>query len=214
MEDKRRTYIADDLDVHFELARCIHSAECVRNLPEVFDTSRKPWVDPTRAPADQVAKAVQRCPTGALKYTRKDGGAPEKASARNTAEVIPNGPLYLRGDLEIVDSGTIVRETRVSLCRCGASANKPFCDGAHTEVGFRDDGHARIGKLVEVLPEGPLTIKLVKNGPLSVRGPLEITDAAGRVVFRSDKLSLCRCGASGNKPLCDGKHMKIKFVSS
>jgi uncharacterized Fe-S cluster protein YjdI len=66
----RRTYETDAIRVHWDSARCIHTGVCLRTLPQVFDTSRRPWVDIEAADADAIADAVERCPTGALRYER------------------------------------------------------------------------------------------------------------------------------------------------
>lgn len=111
---------------------------CVRDLPDVFLPEARPWVVVDAADADVVAAAVEHCPTGALHYRRLDGAADEQAPEETTVEPRPNGPLFLRGRLRIVaaDGEVIRRDTRVALCRCGASGNKPFCDGSHRRIGF------------------------------------------------------------------------------
>jgi uncharacterized Fe-S cluster protein YjdI len=138
MSSKIREYTGEGIVVSYDVQRCIHAAECVRTLPQVFDPNRRPWINPQDASADDVAAAVQRCPTGALHFTRTDGGAPEPVPTENTITLEPNGPLYIRGNIELTDAqGTIVlHDTRVALCRCGASEIKPFCDGSHERVGF------------------------------------------------------------------------------
>ena len=98
----------------------------------------RPWVVVDAADADAVAAAIESCPTGALHYRRVDGGREEQQPAETTVEPRPNGPLFVRGAVRIVDpDGHLIREvTRVALCRCGASENKPFCDGSHLRIGF------------------------------------------------------------------------------
>jgi Iron-binding zinc finger CDGSH type len=90
------------------------------------------------AGAEAIAAVVEECPTGALHYRRLDGGSQETGDEETTVDPRPNGPLFLRGRLRIVDpEGGVIREdTRVALCRCGGSANKPFCDGTHRRIGF------------------------------------------------------------------------------
>jgi uncharacterized Fe-S cluster protein YjdI len=133
-----RTYVGDAIEVHWEAALCIHTQNCVHALPEVFRAAARPWILLDGADADAVAAAVERCPTGALHYRRLDGGAQETVTSELTVEPRPNGPLFLRGRVRIVgDDGVAVREdTRVALCRCGGSGNKPFCDGTHRRIGF------------------------------------------------------------------------------
>ena len=136
-----RTYTGAAIEVDWEPKLCIHVQNCVRNLPQVFKADERPWIVIDGAAADEVATAVEKCPTGALHYRRLDGGAQEQAPAETTVEPRPNGPLFVRGRLRIVgDDGEVIREdTRAALCRCGGSANKPFCDGTHRTNGFTTD---------------------------------------------------------------------------
>jgi uncharacterized Fe-S cluster protein YjdI len=133
-----RTYAGEAIEVHWEPRLCIHVRNCVRDLPNVFLPEARPWVAVDAADADAVAAAVERCPTGALHYRRLDGGGQEEPPAETTIEPRPNGPLFLRGRLQLLDpDGHLIREdTRAALCRCGASGNKPFCDGSHRRIGF------------------------------------------------------------------------------
>jgi CDGSH-type Zn-finger protein len=100
----------------------------------------------------------------------------------------------------------------MTLCRCGGSANKPFCDGSHAKLGFSDDGALRApGKPAPAAPSGPVEIRAGRNGPLMLTGPVMLVGANGRSAF-SETTFLCRCGASRNKPYCDGAHVRIGFV--
>jgi uncharacterized Fe-S cluster protein YjdI len=139
MNEKILVYDGDEITVQYSVTRCIHAAECVRGLPAVFDPNRRPWIDPNAASAEEIAAVVQRCPTGALHFVRKDGGEAEAEPEENTITLVPDGPLYLHGNIEIQHSdGTVLlQDTRVALCRCGASKAKPFCDGSHTQAGFQ-----------------------------------------------------------------------------
>ena len=136
-----RTYTGEAIEVHWERQLCIHVQNCVRKLPQVFKADARPWIVVAGADADAVAAAIEQCPTGALHYRRLDGGPQEEPPDETTVDPRPNGPLFLRGRLRIVgDDETLVREdTRVALCRCGGSANKPFCDGTHRRNGFTSD---------------------------------------------------------------------------
>src|SRR6185503_6275002 len=115
-----REYRTDRITVQWNAERCIHSGNCVRSLPRVFAPNRRPWVDPTAAEADAIAAAVLRCPTGALHFVRTDGGAQEVPDAPATVTPVRDGPLYMRGDVEIrgADGAVIRRDTRAALCRC------------------------------------------------------------------------------------------------
>ena len=115
-------------DEHAALA-----AQCVFGLPDVFDPERKPWIEPDKAEADAIARVVARCPTGALHFERADGGPAEQPDVVNRVRAMRNGPLHVRGAIEIqLPDGTVIRDTRVALCRCGGTQSPPFCDNSHT----------------------------------------------------------------------------------
>ena len=131
--DLTREYSGTGIRVQWYASRCIHSAECIRALPHVFNPRRRPWVDVDAAGADEIADAILRCPTGALHFVRTDGGHQETAPAEVEIRVVRDGPYYVRGDVEIRDPDDNVfrRDTRMALCRCGHSAHMPFCDNTH-----------------------------------------------------------------------------------
>ncbi len=215
---KKHIYEGRNGAITYELKRCIHAAECVRGLPEVFNPDAKPWVDADGAAADEVATVIARCPTGALQYERTDDGPAEQAPAINTITVIADGPLHVHGDLALAETAaaTPVPELRVALCRCGASKNKPYCDNSHRGIDFEDPGALGTSRL---LPEaaaqgGVLGITPAANGPLLLQGPFELSSTGAKTVCSGEKAALCRCGASENKPYCDGSHRKIGFEAS
>ena len=137
-----RTYANDSIEVRWEPRLCIHTRNCVRGLGEVFDPEARPWVRVDGADATRIAETILTCPTGALHFRRLDGGPQEQPPAETTIEPRANGPLFVRGRVRIVDErGEVVRDdTRLALCRCGGSRNKPFCDGTHREIGFTSGG--------------------------------------------------------------------------
>jgi uncharacterized Fe-S cluster protein YjdI/CDGSH-type Zn-finger protein len=139
-----REYRDGRIVVYWAPQFCIHTANCLNAQPDVFDAMRRPWVVLDTADAGEIAAAVLTCPTGALSFERLDGGAQEPAPEETTVEPRPNGPLYLRGRIRMAAArgtdarGNITRDTtRVALCRCGGSDNKPYCDGTHRANGFR-----------------------------------------------------------------------------
>ncbi len=218
MSTKLRRYDGKDIVVEYDAKRCIHVAECVRGLPGVFEKERHPWVDPDVATPDQVAEVVTRCPTGALRFVRKDGGTGEAAPDANIATLEAGGPVYIKGDIEIVDGeGKLkLRDVRVAFCRCGASDNKPLCDGKHSDAGFIASGAMAEPKArpEEFLPGGKLTVTPLENGPLRAEGVLEIRSSDGRQTSYHDvRVFFCRCGSSKNKPFCDGSHKEIGFTT-
>jgi uncharacterized Fe-S cluster protein YjdI len=135
-----RDYRTDSIIVFWEPSLCIHATECIRGLPRVFNPRARPWVRIENASADAVADVVARCPSGALAFRRLDGGPEESVPDPPEVYAEPNGPLHVRGHIRIEDqTGELLREmTRATLCRCGHSANKPFCDLTHIRIGFHD----------------------------------------------------------------------------
>jgi uncharacterized Fe-S cluster protein YjdI len=132
-----KEYATEEIVVEWEPRLCIHSKNCVRALPQVFDDSRRPWVKVDAATADEVEAAVARCPSGALR-TRRIGVPTATRQQQPEVRASANGPLLVSGGVRIVDAeGTVLYEgERAALCRCGGSGNKPFCDGTHEKIGF------------------------------------------------------------------------------
>ncbi|MBL1214629.1 MAG: hypothetical protein HND52_14835 [Ignavibacteriae bacterium] len=140
MPEKRIKYKSDSIEISFAPKLCIHAAECANGLPDVFDPNKKPWVDPNAAEVQEIVDVIEKCPSGALKYQRFDGSENEKPGETIKIITVPNGPLYVSGDIKLTNSdGEEINETRVALCRCGASKNKPLCDNTHLEVNFNAD---------------------------------------------------------------------------
>ncbi|MEZ4767298.1 MAG: CDGSH iron-sulfur domain-containing protein [Caldilineales bacterium] len=214
MTNLAKRYYGEDIDVTFEARRCVHVAECLRGAPKVFDTSRRPWIDPANEPADKIAAVVMRCPSGALKFERKDGGPGEEATEETVIWTPARNPLYIRGHftLEVPGEAEPLHDTRATLCRCGASENKPFCDNAHRKTGFAADGE--LGENQARVAGGDaarLQIIPMANGPLRLRGDFRLVGGHGRTVYTGNRALLCRCGASNNKPFCDDSHEQIGF---
>jgi len=213
---KIRSYEAEGIRVAYDAGRCIHAAECVRGLPDVFDPERVPWIDAAAAPPGELATVVRRCPTGALSYERLDGGPQEEPAPSNELRVVPAGPVYASGELVLLDAERreLGRESRAALCRCGASRRKPFCDGSHADAGFEDSGQLGLPKLGATGAADPavLTVRLRANGPLVLEGRFRIEGADGGAA-EGTAGALCRCGASKNKPFCDGTHVEIGFTA-
>ena len=201
------------LALSFETKRCIHARFCVTGAPNVFLANvQGPWIHPDAMEVERVVEVAHACPSGAITYHRLDGVHDEPAPPVNLAAIREAGPYAFRGQLEIDGEPVGYRAT---LCRCGASKNKPFCDSSHHEVGFAASGEPPSGK-TDMLPvrDGTLAIEPETNGPLAVSGNLEITSGTGRVVARVMTARLCRCGGSSTKPFCDGTHARIGFKST
>jgi uncharacterized Fe-S cluster protein YjdI len=71
-EATTKAYSGNGITVTFDSEVCIHAGRCVQGLPAVFDVNARPWIDVSGAPADEIAAQVDRCPSGALQYTRED----------------------------------------------------------------------------------------------------------------------------------------------
>lgn len=212
-EKKVFNYDGAQADVHWDGRLCIHIGECGRAPNDLFVGGRQPWCQPDQASPDEVAEVVNRCPTGALTYLRKDGGEVEAADAENVVSVMYNGPLYVRGDLEVEGASGDMPGVRfrAALCRCGQSKNKPFCDNSHEDAGFKDYGAVGDGGEGFDAPGGTLKVGRAPNGPLLLSGNFSIVAASGRKAWKGTKAALCRCGHSQNKPFCDGAHKKAGF---
>ncbi len=204
-----KTYSGKDIAIGFDMKRCIHARNCFLKLPQVFDPTRRPWVDPDAAPAEEIAATIRTCPSGALSFTRSDGGLEEAPTPINRVTVLENGPLAVQGDLHISETPM----QRATLCRCGKSKNKPFCDYAHVDSGFTATGEPKPQeKPADAQDPAALSVVAVPGGPLKLDGPLEITSGTGHRIAVCDRAFLCRCGASKNKPYCDGSHKAIGFT--
>lgn len=188
----------------------IHSRNCVLNHPEVFRPNVKgPWIAPDNATAEELAALAHICPSGAISYERHDGAPQEKAPRLNIVRLVENGPLVVHAEIKIKGKSAGFRAT---LCRCGASKNKPYCDGSHVKIGFRGTGEPENmeGENPEAM-DGVLEFTPAQNGPLLFKGAVEIIAGSGRRVTCASKGAFCRCGASKNKPFCDGSHQEIGF---
>lgn len=209
-----KSYDGSAIRVRFDPRRCIHAAECARGLPAVFDPEKRPWIDPDGASADQIARVVHRCPSGALTYERLDGKPGEPEPAENTVTLSPDGPVYVRGRLKVSSASgeEVFTGTRAALCRCGASKNKPFCDNAHVDATFTDPGVT--GSLPGATADdatGELAITAAANGPLLLKGAYRVVASDESASTPLAKGALCRCGQSANKPFCDGTHTQVGF---
>jgi len=129
----RKRYTGAAVDVSYDAVRCRHAAECIRGLPAVFDTGRRPWILPDGADAEDVVRVVARCPTGALRAHPVAPAAGEQPVTPTEVSALPGGPVLVRGDLHVTGPGGLEeRETRAALCSCGSTDHAPYCDGSGT----------------------------------------------------------------------------------
>ena len=157
-----RRYRNDEITVYWKPSACVHASYCYRELIEVFDPSRRPWVDINGAPTQKIIETVNLCPTEALswkwnneeknkhvgndqanhvKFRRPELMDHDSSAAEGrpvTVKIMADGPIILKGDFSLTYEGKIkeVHDSMVSICRCGASNHMPFCDGQHRKIGF------------------------------------------------------------------------------
>ncbi len=135
-----KEYTNEEITVIWKADLCAHSTNCWKNLVSVFDPRRRPWVDMEAASSDEIIKAVDNCPSRALSYRINKGVEMKEEEKSVDVKIKPakNGPYLISGNFTILDSeGNIIEsDKKVALCRCGASGNKPFCDGTHKQSGF------------------------------------------------------------------------------
>lgn len=136
---KEHTYTNGEVTIIWKADLCSHSRKCWTGLKEVFKPGERPWIRPDGATTERIIAQVEQCPSGALTY-RMNAAEPVTASAAAgpEVEVTPNGPLLLKGNCSVrhADGRNETREKVTAFCRCGASANKPYCDGSHRNSGF------------------------------------------------------------------------------
>ncbi len=142
MENITKHYSNGEITIVWKPTVCIHSTKCWKGadgLREVFNPGERPWIKPLGATTERIKEQIGRCPSGALSYTVNNAEAQEsEVVSENIVEISPNGPLLVYGNLSIKDKdGNVSKKSKVTaFCRCGQSANKPFCDGTHRKVGF------------------------------------------------------------------------------
>lgn len=136
--DRVDTYVGKHISIHRNRDVCSHVGHCIRNLPSVFKKGREPWADPDAVDPEEIAKLIRTCPSGALSYT-VNGKLYKDYSYGPEIFVLKDGPYNITG-VRLDDSDGSVPETQdhYALCRCGASRNKPFCDGRHSTDKFKD----------------------------------------------------------------------------
>lgn len=216
MPGKRiRSYEGSDILIKYDPNRCIHAAECVQGLGQVFNPDAKPWIDADGAPAEDIVTVIGKCPTGALSCETRGLVQHDPPSVPTPVKLsmCADGPIYVHGTFALMTPGgeATEAEPRLALCRCGASSSKPYCDNAHAGERFVDAGDIQAEGGEVSGEEGSLTMTPLPNGPVLLRGPFVLTSADGSRVFRGNKAALCRCGESAKKPFCDGVHSKIGF---
>jgi len=138
-QNKTKEYSNGEITVVWKPDLCIHSGICVKTLPQVYDPKARPWVNVENASTDELKAQVNKCPSGALTYYMNDNEDQEAIEQETRVEVLENGPLLVYGTLQVTssDGSTETKNKTTAFCRCGASSNKPYCDGSHVKDGFR-----------------------------------------------------------------------------
>jgi CDGSH-type Zn-finger protein len=140
IEDRRESYRGEKITIHDNRGVCAHAGRCTDGLPSVFRLKQEPWIDPNGAAPEEIIATVGQCPSGALS-TSAGSAEPRDRAGEPAIFVAPNGPYIVTGGLELLDTdrGEGASAEKFTLCRCGGSRNKPFCDGSHWHRKFRDD---------------------------------------------------------------------------
>ncbi|RNC85130.1 MAG: hypothetical protein ED556_11230 [Winogradskyella sp.] len=136
---KIKEYTNGDVTVVWEAEKCIHSAMCVKGLPHVFKPKERPWISVDAASTDELIETIKKCPSGALSYYMNAQDNNEAVKLETQVEVLENGPLLVYGTLNVThkDGSQETKNRTTAFCRCGASQNKPYCDGAHVKLEFK-----------------------------------------------------------------------------
>ena len=140
MAGKTKTYTNGEVTIKWAPDLCIHSGMCVKGLPDVFNPKEQPWINMDAATTEALIGTVQKCPSSALSYfMNNEKEVMEQKTIKTRVEVRPNGPLLVYGTLEITnhDGQVETKSKTTAFCRCGASSNKPYCDGEHVKIGFQ-----------------------------------------------------------------------------
>lgn len=142
MKEITKKYTNGEVTIVWKPHVCIHSTLCWKGaagLREVFDPAEKPWIKPEGASTERIIEQIKKCPSGALSYyMNNDENKPQEIHVESIVEASPNGPLLVYGNIVVKDKeGNETRKNKVTaFCRCGASGNKPYCDGSHRKIGF------------------------------------------------------------------------------
>jgi len=138
-QNRRISYVGKRVTIHDNRGICSHAGFCTDRLKTVFRMNQEPWIDPDGASAKEIIETVKKCPSGALSYSIEN--VEYRDQDREPMVTVTNdGPYAITGGIELmgVTLGEGASKEHYTLCRCGASKNKPFCDGSHWHVGFRD----------------------------------------------------------------------------
>ena len=134
-----KEYSNGEITILWKPKTCIHAAECVKRLPNVYKPNEKPWMQIENATTAELKEQILACPSGALTYISKNQIKTKDMESKTKVNAMQNGPLLVEGMIEVTNpDGSIEnKEKTTAFCRCGASLNKPYCDGEHRKVDFK-----------------------------------------------------------------------------
>ncbi|MDP9463033.1 MAG: CDGSH iron-sulfur domain-containing protein [Actinomycetota bacterium] len=132
---ERADLVGGDVNVRYDQNICVHAGFCGTTVTNVWDEAAK--IGDTAARMHAIAM-IEHCPSGALTYQL--GGVDNEPLLPQAVAVVNDGPLWVTGRVPVTssDGTTLEARNRVTLCRCGVSANKPLCDGSHKAAGFTE----------------------------------------------------------------------------
>jgi CDGSH-type Zn-finger protein len=142
IKDKRENYTGKRITIHDNRGICAHAGRCTDGLAAVFRLNQEPWVHPDSAGPEEIISIIQKCPSGALSYSVDNVEQPDR-DGEPTIYVAPNGPSVVSGGPDLVDTTRAegASKEHYTICRCGGSKNKPFCDGTHWHIKFIDENN-------------------------------------------------------------------------
>jgi CDGSH-type Zn-finger protein len=142
IKDKRENYTGKRITIHDNRGICAHAGRCTDGLAAVFRLNQEPWVHPDSAGPEEIISIIQKCPSGALSYSVDNVEQPDR-DGEPTIYVAPNGPYVVSGGPDLVDTTRAegASKEHYTICRCGGSKNKPFCDGTHWHIKFIDENN-------------------------------------------------------------------------
>ena len=133
-----KEYAGGQITIHDNRSVCAHAGYCTDRSPNVFRMKKEPWIEPDGDRADKTVATIKMCPSGALSYSI-NRAAQQTESTMPCIRILKDGPYFVTGGPQLIcDRAPHIAE-RYTLCRCGASRNKPYCDGSHWNSGFKDD---------------------------------------------------------------------------
>lgn len=135
----KKEYTNGEITVVWKAEKCIHSGNCVKGLPGVFKPKERPWIQLETVSSEEIKNTIDKCPSGALSYYINDEKTSRESKPTTHLELIENGPLIVHGPISIKSGNeeSTLDGPRASICRCGASSKKPFCDGSHKKIDFK-----------------------------------------------------------------------------